>query len=143
MSNAVKLYKALQKIYGNTLPFRQICEDEKIIYLSVDLDPGINGMYVCINTYKAILLNNKLKKVERYDWAFHELYHHFMGVKNAQVHYAIKEECCATLFAALCRIPIIQWGDTLEWIVELYGVSPWLAKARIEYEQKELLKAAI
>lgn len=137
MNTAEKLYLRLREKYGSTLPFKRICQDENIAVAKGDLGEGVFGMYLSVKGRKILLLNSKISKDERRDWAWHELYHHFFdGVVDA--HVATREESKATLFAALCRIPKVEWNDTIEAVVERFGVSPWLAKARIQCEVKKL-----
>ena len=137
MMSGAKLHQRLREKYGNTLPFKRICADEDIEIQRVDLDDGVWGMYVRVNGYSAILLSSRITRTERRGWAWHELFHHFTVAADG-IHFADKGEKQATLFAALCQIPSVKWGDTVESLVEKYQVSPWLAKARLELETKKL-----
>ncbi len=137
MVSAVRLHTRLREKYGNTLPFKRICAEENIEIHRVDLDDGVWGMYVRVNGYPMILLSALISRAERRDWAWHELYHHFTTPSDG-VQFADKNEKQATLFAALCRVQCVHWGDTLESLVERYQVSPWLAQARIEFEAKKI-----
>lgn len=137
MLSALKLYQRLRVRYNYTLSFKRICADEGIEVQVAPLDDGIHAMYIRANGYCVILISSGLSKAERRDWSWHELFHHFTSSGDGN-RFALKQEHEATLFAAFCRIPSVHWGDTIVSIVERYQVSPWLAKARLEYEIKKL-----
>jgi hypothetical protein len=137
MRSVERFYLKLVEEYGTPLSFKTICEKEGIVHTKEGLSPDVFGVYVRVSGYRAIILNSSLSFQERRDWAWHELWHHFHD-STCTMHYAIKEERAATLFAALCRIPIVKWNDSIEALVDRHSVSPWLAKARIEYEAKKL-----
>ncbi|TAK57853.1 MAG: ImmA/IrrE family metallo-endopeptidase [Bacteroidetes bacterium] len=134
------LIERLKSRYGGAIPFKQICADEGIIVTKAPLDEGLNSFYASVNTYKLIVLNEKLTHWERRDWAFHELWHYFCSPSTgtASYHTNTKEENKANMFAALCRIPKVKQGDTVESLCERCNVSPLLAKLRLEYEMKKL-----
>lgn len=137
MYSAERLYRKLVEKYGTPLPYKKICGDEGIVLEKGDLGEVINGLYCRNNGVSLIVLSSRISYDERRDWGWHELWHHF-NCFEASMHYATKEERHATYFAALCRIPRIQWNDTIAAVVDRYGVSPWIAKARIEFEAKKL-----
>ncbi len=138
MFTVENLIERLKTRYNGAIPFKQICADEGIICTKAPLEDGLNGFYIAVNKHKIIVLNANLSYWERRDWAFHELWHYFCspsGITSYQTN--MKEEHKADEFAALCRIPKIRLGDTVESVCERYNVSPILAKIRIEYEMKK------
>lgn len=137
MLSAERLYRKLVEQYGTPLPFKKICADELVMFEKGDLGETIHGMYARANGVSLLVLSSRISYNERRDWGWHELWHHFNSFK-ATLHYAVKEERKATVFASLCRIPIIRWNDSIEAVIERYTVSPWIAKARIEFEVKKL-----
>lgn len=137
MRSVERFYLKLIEEYGTPLSFKSICSREGIVHTKEGLSSDVFGIYIRSNGIRVIILNASLSFQERRDWAWHELWHHYHDFKPT-IHYALKEEKSATLFAGLCRIPKVQWGDTIEAVVERHNVSPWLAKARIEFETKKL-----
>ncbi len=134
------LYAELKRRYNGSLPFKKICEDEGIIAVKTKLDDGLNGFYISSNGHKVIVLNSAITYWERRDHAFHELYHHFKSPNSVtnQRHLSRREEARADLFAALCRIPSVREGDTVESIMERCSVCASLARIRLEYEIKKM-----
>ena len=137
MYSAERLYRKLVEKYGTPLPYKKICSDEAIVLEKGDLGDGIHGVYCRTNGVSLIVLSSGISYDERRDWGWHEMWHHF-NCFEASMHYAVKEEKKATTFAALCRVSTVTWNETIASVVERCSVSPWIAKARIEFEAKKL-----
>lgn len=120
--------------YDGELNFKKICADESIYTAKAKLPSSINGLYLKHGTIAFIILSDSLTREQRRDRAWHELYHHFRSVQKNP-----SEEKRAELFAALIRVPKIAENDTVETVSEAFGVSPFLAKVRIDFERKRLL----
>jgi hypothetical protein len=138
MFNAHQLYLDLSESYDGKLDFKKICNDEHIVIMKEDLGEGMNGFYCCNGPFRIIVLNKNISYSERRDWGWHELYHHFKSINNLNPMLITRDERNATLFAALVRCPHIQFGDTIDSVMERYSVSPDLALIRIEFELNNL-----
>lgn len=126
----------LKSRYGGSLPFKRICEDQKIIVVVSDLEPTTDGFCARNGYHTVIVLNKNLGHWERRDRAWHEFWH---AVKSPATHgHDRREETRANLFAALVRAPVVREGDTIDSLIERYSVSRSLAKIRLEYEMKKL-----
>ena len=88
-----------------------------------------------MNGTGVIIMKANVKRLERHAYAWHELYHLLRGCAGTfdQV-FSRREERQADLFAALCLIPDVQYGDTPYSLVESYEVPLDIATVRIEYE---------
>lgn len=140
MRSVLDFYRELQKKYDGIINFKKICADEGIIAVKGVMPDGLNGLYIGNGKYRVIILNEKISREERRDWAFHELWHAFKSPGTADNHSSQKEEYKANLFAALCRAPVVREGDTIESLKERYNISMQLAKIRIEHELKMLMR---
>jgi len=140
MRSVLDFYRELQKKYDGSINFKKVCADEGIIAVKGVLPDGLNGLFVGNGKYKVIILNEKISREERRDWAFHELWHALKSPPAAESHASLKEEYKANLFAALCRAPFVRDGDTIESLRERYNVSAWIAKARLDHEVKKMFR---
>ena len=136
MRSVEDLIEELKSKYGGSIPFKQICVDEGIVAVKADLEDGVNSFYIASNGNRVIVLNGHLNYHERRDWAFHELWHHFRSPSGHTKHGDRRQERCADLFAALCRIPAVKHGDEVSDLVDRFTVSPVLARIRLEYENR-------
>lgn len=139
MRAAVRLFNDLKNRYGHDLPFKQICDDEGIIAQRARLADSINGLYLSSNEIRFIIINANLNKTHRRCYGWHELYHHFTSVCGATFHYADREERRAGLFASLCMIPRVEYGDTIDSLIDRYGVCMEMAAIRLDHERKTMM----
>lgn len=138
MFNARRLFLHLSKKYCGKFDFKNICNDENIVILKECLGLDLNGFYCCSGLSRIIVLNKNISYCERRDWGWHELYHHFMSIDNANSLLNIRDERNATFFASLVRCPHIEIGDTVESVMDKYSASYAIAEARIEFELNQL-----
>ncbi len=131
MRTVVDHVEHLKQKYGGTISFKRICAEENIIAVKAALDEGVNAFSMTASGYKLIVCNEQLTWGERRDYALHELWHIQKSARSDQ-----REERKADLFAALCRIPVVREGDTIDSLMEKYNCSRWIAHIRIEYEQR-------
>ncbi|MEW6511848.1 MAG: ImmA/IrrE family metallo-endopeptidase [Bacteroidota bacterium] len=136
MRSVVDLVESLKDRYGGVLSFKKICEEEGVIAAKAKLEDGLNGFSISSNARRVIVVNERLSYDERRDWAWHELYHILRGTAGQDRRASKREERAADLFAALCKIPVVREGDTVDMIVERYSVSRRLACIRIDFELK-------
>jgi len=125
----------LKSRYGESLPFKRICEDQRIIIVEANLEPTNDGFCAKNSYHTVIVLNHNLTHWERRDRAWHELWH---AMKSPATGINRREEARANLFAALVRAPVVKEGDTIDSLVEKYNVTRPLAKIRIEYELRQI-----
>jgi Zn-dependent peptidase ImmA (M78 family) len=127
----------LEQRYGS-INFKNICEKEGIVYAKARLADNVKGFYLVSNSTRVIVIDERLSKEQRRDVGMHELYHALKSPDISSTHSTKREDYKADLFSALVRAPEVNYGDTMETLCERYGVSPLLAKLRIEYEKKKL-----
>lgn len=126
----------LEEKYGS-INFKKICQDEGIIYAKARLTGNVNGFYVVAGDVRVIVVNEFLSTEERRDTGMHELFHALNSPTISSRRVSKIEHRKADLFAALVRAPKVEYGDTMESLMERYGVSHQLAKLRIEFENKK------
>ena len=132
---AVGLYRELHQKYGGTIDFHTICHDHNILFEKAHLSPGVTGFSIRVNGTGVIIMNASVKRLERHAYAWHELYHLLRGCAGTFDNViSRREEHQADLFAALCMIPEVQYGDTPHCLVERHSVPVELATLRIEQE---------
>jgi hypothetical protein len=134
MRAVTDLVEVLKGRYGGVLSFKKICDEDRVIAAKAKLEDGLNGFSVCSDSRKVIVVNERLSFDERRDWAWHELYHILRGTSHQDRTGSKREERAADLFAALCRIPAVREGDTVDTLIDRYSVSRRLANLRIDFE---------
>jgi Zn-dependent peptidase ImmA (M78 family) len=138
MRSVTDFIEELESKYG-AVNFKKICEIEGILYAKAKLPENVHGFYLSHNSTRVIVIDERLSKDERRDTGMHELYHALKSPNVSSRHATKKEHHKANIFAALVRAPEVKLGDTVETLCERYGVSPLLAKLRIEHERKKIL----
>ena len=135
MLSALRLYQHLTSRYDFSIPFKTICTDYRIIALKRQLPDGVRAVSMHPGSLWILLVNSEFPRTERHAMAYHELYHILVGgIPTADRVLSNREETCADLFAALCSIPVVRYGDTADSLVERYGVPFHLAAIRIHFE---------
>lgn len=137
LRSVTDLIEQLEQKYGS-VNFKDICEDEGIIYAKARLADNVKGFYVANKGIRVIVIDERLSKEQRRDVGMHELYHALKSPNVSSKEASKREHQKADLFAALVRAPEVNYGDTMESLCERYGVSPLLAKLRIDFEKKKL-----
>lgn len=140
MGIAEDTYEELKNSYEGQINFKRICDDRGILAVKTKLEDGVNGFSIVANGHKLIVLNESLTPGQRRDWAFHELFHILKSPSfvSTQYHANKREEDRANLFAALCRVPSVRDNETIETLCDRTGITPILAKIRLDHELMKL-----
>lgn len=129
---------SLRVEYEGVINFKRICADKGIVVTKAKLVEGLNALSIAANGHKIIILSELIPTGHRRDWAFHELWHILRSPSYRGLYSGDRrEENRANLFAALCRVPVVQDGDTVNDLKERYDVSAEIAKIRLEYALKK------
>lgn len=117
---------------GVLLCFHDLCRTYNVVPVKVELPDGFKAVTIRKRNAKFILLSDAIGFHERRSWAWHELYHALHSPRLLPPHRHAHECKRADLFAALCRIPYVLFGDTACDLVGRFHVPLELAQLRIE-----------